>query len=865
MVNSNDGETKKRKTLSLKSNIEVHPTRYSPTNKTIEVEIKRKKCGLAITIDTEENSTTAKGIRIDERGGSHEAGNLTDSEFKARVEALQNAIKSDERVRSNEIEAKNDGKSYVWNDRSNIDVAEPNAYLRSQSREEQGSTAVKRTSVREFKKKETVLTSPVVFRADDYVKKSPVFAKDGQATPGSQQQQKFATQQDSSGASDHYQHKQKERGVDDVDSSKKRIKLIVRDKGSEKRERSSGKMSRALLSRVLNTDTEERARSIASLKRARQKLKNTGKEREVVKVVREVNIPDIMTVGELANRMAVRSADVVKYLMSTGTMATINQTIDGDTAEIICTEFGHTPKRVSEADVENELENIVDSPADMETRPPVVAVMGHVDHGKTTLLDTLRKASVAQKEVGGITQHVTAYQVETESGKKITFIDTPGHAAFSSIRTRGTNITDMIVLVVAADDGIKEQAVEVIKQAKSRNVPIIVAINKIDKPDINIEKIKSELMAHEVVLEDFGGETLSVAISAKQNINIDGLIEAILLQAEVMDLKASKVRKATGTILEARVDKGKGVIASVIMQHGIIREGDIFVAGSVFGKVRMLLDDDQRITFACPGSPVEIVGFNATPESGDILTVVDSEQKAREIAEYRVKTAKSKFDTAFAKPIEQMMGGDKIQILNVLVKADVYGSLEAVAASLEAIDHKEVAVKVVEKAIGVINEGDVAFSKNTNAVIVGFNVNVSPSAKELARANNVKILRHSIIYRLTEDVKTVMSTMLAPTVEENYIGRADVKKIFVVSKLGTIAGCYVTDGVIKKNDSKIKVIRNGICIFEGKIRSMKHERDEIKESQQSHECGILADGYNNFNEGDQIECYEIVLKSRYVD
>jgi translation initiation factor IF-2 len=862
MVSSNDGETKKRKTLSLKANFEVNPSRYSPNNKTIEVETKRRKRGLAVSIGDEEASVVTRDIFTNEQDlKNREIGNLTDNEFKTRVEALQKAIKNEGLTRSGETN--HESATYVFENQRDLDIGKHNAQLHTQTRREQVVVAPKKNLVREPRRKETLSTNPVVFRANDYVKK-PVFVKDGQTSPGVQPQ-KIGTQQDFPITSDRYQQKQKDRGTEDTDLSKKRIKLIVKDKGSEKKEYSSGKMSRAFLSRVLNSDTEERARSIASLKRARQKLRNVSKERDIVKVVREVNVLDMMTVGELASRMAVRSADVVKYLMSIGTMATINQIIDGDTAEVICTEFGHIPKRVSEADIESELENIVDSPDDMETRPPVVAVMGHVDHGKTTLLDTLRKSSVAQKEVGGITQHVTAYQIKTKNGKKITFIDTPGHAAFSKIRNRGACITDIIILVVAADDGIKEQTIEVINQAKFKNVPIIVAINKVDKPDINIEKIKSELMVHEIVLESFGGETLSVEISAKQNINIDGLIETIQLQAEVMDLKANKSRKAVGTILEARVDKGKGVVASVIVQHGTIRDGDIFVAGSVFGKVRMLLSCEQRVTSAEPGTPVEIVGFNATPESGDVFTVVDNEQKAKEIAEYRIKTAKSKIDTTFVKPIEQMMGGNKVQILNVLVKADVYGSLEAVSASLENISHPEIAVKVVEKAIGVINEGDVAFSKNTNATIVGFNVNVSPSAKELAKENNVKILRHNIIYHLTEEIRTIMGTMLAPTIEENYIGKADVKKIFVVSRLGTIAGCYVTDGVIKRNDSKIKVMRDGVCIFDGKIRSMKHEKDEIKESPQSHECGILADGYNNFNEGDQIECYEVVLKSRYVD
>ncbi len=566
--------------------------------------------------------------------------------------------------------------------------------------------------------------------------------------------------------------------------------------------------------------------------------------------------------------MAVRSAEVTKYLMSIGTMVTINQLIDGDTAEIICTEFGHIPHRISESDIENELTNVIDNPEDLVPRAPIVAIMGHVDHGKTTLLDTLRKTSVAQKEAGGITQHVAAYQIETKSGKKITFIDTPGHAAFTKIRARGAVITDIIILVVAADDGIKEQSIEVINQAKSQNVPLVIAINKIDKPNINIDKIKNELMAQGVILEDFGGEILSAEISAKQNINLDGLLEAVLLQAEMLELKANEKRPSVGTILESRIDKGKGVVASLIVQHGILKTGDIFVAGSSFGKIRTIYDDKgKKLINAGPSTPVEIVGFDTAPEPEDVLTVIETEQKAREIAEYRKQLAKMKSSKSVAKNINALMQNNSsdVKVLNILLKADVYGSLEAITASLEAIKHPEIKIQIVESGVGIISESDIDFAKNTDAIVIGFNVNTSAAAKASAKFYGIKILNHNIIYHMTKEVKSIMGSMLSPVVEENYIGTADLRKIFTISRLGTIAGCYVSDGVIKRNDSKIKVIRNGKCIFEGKIRSMRHEKDEIKESRQSHECGILVDGFNDFKIGDQIECYEIVLKSRYVD
>ncbi len=858
---NNDNKENKRRTLSLKSTVGVGAPKSSSGNKTIEVEIKRKKSGLTVDLGEKSDLISTK-VPMDSQDQLHfgQTGNLTDKEFETRVKALQEAIKDEEIIRQkevfNELKAKS-AETDMTNDTGELEQSEKIEEI--ENSDEIIAEQEKKSKRQEPKRRDTFVlnTNPIVFRASDYQKKA-VAPKKLEPVQTVKSETKPANITDIPIQEKASSYKPKEKVVDESDSPKK-MKIVVKAKTSDRRSQTAGKVSRAVLDRVMNNDSEERARSIASLKRARQKLKNSPKDQETVKVVREVDIPDMITVGELANRMAVRSAEVVKYLMSIGTMATINQPIDGDTAEVICTEFGHKPKRISESDIENELENIIDDPKDLTPRAPIVAVMGHVDHGKTTLLDTLRKTSVAQKEAGGITQHVAAYQIETKEGKKITFIDTPGHAAFSKIRARGAVITDIIVLVVAADDGIKEQSIEVINQAKAQNVPIVVAINKIDKPNINIDKVKTELMTQEIVLEDFGGETLSAEISAKQNINLDGLIETILLQAEILELKANKDRSPVGTVLESRVDKGKGVIASVIVQHGTIKSGDIFVAGGVFGKVRTIYDDKgKRLVSAGPATPIEIVGFDSTPEPGDILTVVDSEQKAREIAEYRKRSSKSKSSKFATKTMDQMMSGEKsiAKTLNILVKADVYGSLEAVVASLESIYHPE---------IKVISESDIDFAKTTEAIVIGFNVNTSAAAKESAKFYDIKVLNHNIIYHMTEEVKSIMGTMLAPIVEENYIGNADVRKIFTISRFGTIAGCYVTDGIIKKASSKIKIMRAGNCVFEGKIRSMRHEKDEIKESRQSHECGILAEGYNDFKEGDQIECYEIVLKSRSVD
>ncbi|MDR3030807.1 MAG: translation initiation factor IF-2 [Holosporales bacterium] len=862
-----------RKTISIKpGGGGMFRRASSSTGKTVEIEIKRRKRGLSVDID-EPNSNFEKISNKSE--SSVNLGNLTDQEFKTRVKALQEAMKEEEtdysasRLSSgqNEFEAES---LKILDERNpsplSVSVKEPEPFIRPERRNKRKE---------EKFNSQSNTTQPVVFRAREHLRKASNLDKNLANNKKKEFEQNPPTLNSdfpnillNKTQPSRFKAKSPEDLKENV-SSRKKIKVVVRERAFPKKSQSSGKISRTILDRVLNNDFEERTRSEASLRRAKMKLKNSiNKEFEVVKVVREVLIPDNITIAELANRMAARSSEIIKYLLSIGTIATVNQTIDADTAEIICSEFGHIPKRVSDSDIENEVENIVDDPKDMHPRAPIVAIMGHVDHGKTTLLDAIRKTGVAQKEAGGITQHVAAYQIETTHGKKITFIDTPGHAAFSNIRKRGAVITDIIVLVVAADDGIKEQTIEVISQAKTQNVPIIVAINKVDRPNINIDKVKAELMAREVILEDFGGDVLSVEISALKNTNLNNLLDTILLQAEILDLKANPNRKAVGTVIESRIDKGKGIVSSIIVQHGTIKYGEAFVAGASFGKVRTIYDyKGKKITSAGPSSPIELIGFDSAPEPGDILSVIDSEQMTREIAEYRKTVIKSSKNPTAIKSIEQLMAGENLgaKELNILIKADVFGSLEAIVASIELIQHPEIKTKIVEKSLGAITESDVDFAKNTRAVIVGFNVNITSLAKSSAKLNNITILSQNIIYRITEEIKQIMGTMLSPIVEENYIGAADVRKIFVISRYGTIAGCYVPEGIIKRADSKIKVIRDGKLVFEGKIRSMKHEKDEIKESRQGHECGILAEGYNDFKEGDKIECYEIVLKQRSMD
>ncbi|MDR0695342.1 MAG: translation initiation factor IF-2 [Holosporales bacterium] len=855
MANTDDsGDAKQRKVLSIKIDLEAGSQRTPVGNKTVEVEIKRKRSGLSMTVETKARD------RLKMVETKTNSDKLTEKEFKRRVKVLQEALKEGETAKADR-EVMSDPQLTVRApgriDEGGIDRHEkqrqdterhPTQKPDTKRSERTGPSTARRDGSRP--------TQTVVFRASEY-KENEI----------SGQQQKSINGGTTS-ESPVFAWKQAPQGGTRTDDSRKKFEMVVKTRTSERRTSNSKKISRAYIDRAMNSDSEERGRSMASIRRARQKLRQSDKAPEVAKVIREVSIPDTITISELANRMAVRVADVIKYLMSIGTVATTEQLVDGDTAEVICTEFGHIPKRVSESDIENVLHDIISDPANMTTRTPIVAIMGHVDHGKTTLLDAIRQVNTVPKEAGGITQRVASYQIATRDGRKITFIDTPGHVAFSSMRARGTVITDIIVLVVAADDGVKDQTIEVIIQAKKQNVPIVVAINKVDKPNSNIERVKADLMKCGIVLEGDGGDVLSESISARQNLNIENLLDVILLQAEMMELSADSKRKAIGTVLESRIDKGRGVVATVIIQHGTIFEGDVFVAGSAYGKVRnMCSDRGERVKRAGPSFPVDIVGFNSSPAPGDVLTVVDSEQQAREIAEYRADLAKRKSITLSGASVDQLISGEKnaVQILNLLIKTDLYGSLEAVTAAIECISHPEVGARIIEQGVGVISESDVDFAKSSNATIVGFNVGISTIAKEAAKISGIQIIQHTVIYHMIDEIKSLMSKLLVPLIRENYIGTADVRKIFFISRLGNIAGCYVSDGIIKKNETKIKVIRDGKCLFEGKIKSMRHEKDEIKEARQNHECGILADGYNEFKEGDQIECYEIELKARSVD
>ena len=589
-------------------------------------------------------------------------------------------------------------------------------------------------------------------------------------------------------------------------------------------------------------------------------------QKEYKKLSREVDLPELITVSELADRMSEKTGDVVKKLFTMGVVVTSNQAIDADTAEIIIGEFGHTTKRVSHSDVENVLDESDDSNAKKLPRAPIVTIMGHVDHGKTSLLDALRETDVVKGEHGGITQHIGASRIQTKEGKFITFLDTPGHEAFSEMRSRGANVTDIVVLVVAADDGVKEQTIEAISHAKAAKVPIIVAVNKIDKPGGDPTRVKNELLSHNIVAEDLGGDVMFVNVSAKNKINLDKLEEAILLQAEVLDLESVYEGKASGVVLESRIDPGRGVVATLLVQKGTLNTSDLIVVGTSFGKVRRMSDDHgKNLKLATPSVPVEIIGLDSAPNAGDKFTEVDEERQAREIISYRSR--KEKETKALRNSVKSMSdifkqsGTDKLKYLNVIIKADVHGSAEAINGSVAKLNNEEVAVKVVHMATGGISESDINLAAASDAIILGFNVRANPSAKEMARLKNVDIRYYSIIYNLTDDLKLLLSGMMAPVQREDYLGQAEIRQVFKVSGSGKIAGTYVTDGLIKRS-AKVRLLRDNVVIHDGILKTLKRFKDDVKEVKSGFECGVAFENYEDIKEKDMLECYELTEQKR---
>jgi len=609
-------------------------------------------------------------------------------------------------------------------------------------------------------------------------------------------------------------------------------------------------------------DEEERQRSHAAY--ARRNLRLKGKPVEVKeKLSREVVLPETITIQELANRMSERAVDVIRLLMRQGEMHKINDVIDADTAELIAEELGHTVKRVADSDVEEGLYGAPDAEEHLAQRPPVVTIMGHVDHGKTSLLDAIRQANVVSGEAGGITQHIGAYQVTSPGGAPITFIDTPGHAAFTAMRARGAKVTDIVVLVVAADDGVMPQTIEAINHARAAHVPMIVAINKIDKPEAKPERVRTELLQHEVQVETFGGETLEVEVSAKQHLNLDKLLELIALQAEVLDLKANPDRSAEGTVIEARLDKGRGPVATVLVQRGTLNVGDLVVAGTQWGRVRALLDDKGVVrSQAGPSFPVEILGFSGTPEAGDRMAVVETEARAREITEYRERQKRDKLAArggSARSSLSDMMSQLKTagrKEFPLVVKGDVQGSVEAIIAALEKLGTDEVAARVVHAGVGGISESDITLAEASGAAVIGFNVRAHKEAREEAERLGIEIRYYNIIYNLVDDVKAAMSGLLAPTLRESMLGNALILEVFDISKVGKVAGCRITDGRVERG-ANVRLIRDNVVVHEGKLSTLKRFKDEVKEVDAGQECGMAFENYQDMRQGDVIECYRI--------
>ena len=635
----------------------------------------------------------------------------------------------------------------------------------------------------------------------------------------------------------------------------KKERAVKARAGEERRVRGRLTITNAL-------DEEQRQRSLASLKRhrERQKKQTIGPQAQL-KIQRDVVIPEVITIQELANRMAERGVDVIKYLMKDGEMHKITDVIDSDTAQLIAEEFGHVVRRVSEADVEEGFIGAEDIAEDVEPRAPVVTIMGHVDHGKTSLLDAIRATNVVSQEAGGITQHIGAYQVVTPAGQKITFIDTPGHEAFTAMRQRGAQVTDIVVLVVAADDGVKPQTVEAINHAKAAQVPMIVAINKIDKQGADPQRVRTELLSHEIVVESLGGDTLEIEVSALKKTGLDRLLEAIALQAEVLELKANPNRPAEGVIVEAKLERGRGPVGTALVQRGTLHLGDLVVAGSAYGRVRALINDvGEQVKDAGPSVPVEVLGFDSAPEAGDQFAVVENEARAREITDYRLRERRKRLAVAGQRgSLEQMMTQLKAagtKEFTLLVKGDVQGSVEAIVAALDKLGTDEVRARIIHAGVGGITESDVGLASTSGAVILGFNVRANSQAREAAERDGVEIRYYAVIYDLVDEVKQAMSGLLAPTRRETFLGNAEILEVFAISKVGKVAGCRVTEGKVERG-AHVRLIRDNVVVHEGKLSTLKRFKDEVREVVAGQECGMAFEGYQDMRQGDIIECFEV--------
>ena len=832
-MSDNDG----KKTLGVRSGPRAGNVKQSFSHgrsKNVVVETKRKrivvpKAGTSKTTIQTSNKEGAKNL----------SSGITDTEMERRLKALQ-AAKA----------------------READEVAQREANAKEREQEREQKRLEQENKQRELKKAEELANEKAAEveaakkQAEDQAKRAAIEAKTATKS-NTPQRREFGEQKGPRPASPS--SRKKDRDGDERSSG--------RGRGDEGRR--SGKLT---LSQALDGGERSHQKSMAAMKRkqerARQKALGQTQERE--KIVREVQVPEAIIVSELANRMAERSAEVVKSLMKMGMMVTQNQVIDADTAELIIEEFGHKIVRVSDSDVEDAITEIEDKPEDLKPRPPVITIMGHVDHGKTSLLDSIRNAKVVAGEAGGITQHIGAYQVKTKDGTILSFLDTPGHAAFTSMRSRGAQVTDIVVLVVAADDSVMPQTIEAINHAKAAEVPMIVAINKCDKPEANPDNVRTELLQHEVIVEAMSGEVQDVEVSAITGQGLDELLEAIALQAEILELKANSKRAAHGAVIEAQLDVGRGPVATVLVQNGTLKQGDIFVVGEQWGKVRALINDkSERVKEAGPSVPVEVLGLNGTPEAGDVLNVVETEAQAREIAEYRENAAKEKRAAAGAgTSLEQLMAKAKedenVTEMPILVKADVQGSAEAIVQAMEKIGNEEVRVRVLHYGVGAITDTDVGLAEASGAPVMGFNVRANASARNSANQKGVEIRYYSIIYDLVDDVKAAASGLLSAEIRENFIGYSQIKEVFKVSGVGKVAGCLVTEGVARRS-AGVRLLRDDVVIHEGTLKTLKRFKDEVPEVQSGQECGMAFENYEDIRPNDVIEIFEREEIARKLD
>ncbi|MGD9862820.1 MAG: translation initiation factor IF-2 [Pseudodonghicola sp.] len=826
-----------KKTLGLRGGSHSGNVKQSFSHgrtKNVVVETKRKR----VVVPKPGAGKAAGGSSPKAGDPSRRPAGISDAEMERRLKALQ-AAKAREVVEAREREEEERRRAEERERRR----AEQEAKEREQREAEERARARAEEEERKRAEEEAAAKRAAAAAAAAAAEPAePRKADTGRGAP--KQQQQPAVEQPAAARKTEREREQPARAP----------RSKARDEG-----RRAGKLT---LNQALTGGEGGRQRSMAAMKRKQERARQKAMgalERE--KIIREVQLPETIVVSELANRMAERVADVVKALMNMGMMVTQNQTIDADTAELIIEEFGHKVVRVSDADVEDVIQHEEDKPEDLLPRPPVVTIMGHVDHGKTSLLDAIRNANVTAGEAGGITQHIGAYQVETKGGDILTFLDTPGHAAFTSMRSRGAQVTDIVILVVAADDSVMPQTVEAINHAKAAGVPMIVAINKIDKHEANPDKVRTELLQHEVVVEKMSGEVQDVEVSAVTGQGLDELLEAIALQAEILELKANPNRAAEGAVIEAQLDVGRGPVATVLVQNGTLHQGDIFVVGEQYGKVRALVNDKgERVKEAGPSVPVEVLGLNGTPEAGDVLNVVETEAQAREIAEYRAQVAKDKRAAAgAATTLEQLMkkakDDESVSELPVVVKADVQGSAEAIVQALEKVGNEEVRVRVIHSGVGAITETDIGLAEASGCPVIGFNVRANAPARNAANQKGVEIRYYSVIYDLVDDVKAAASGLLSNEIRENFIGYAEIKEVFKVTGVGKVAGCLVTEGVARRS-AGVRLLRDNVVIHEGTLKTLKRFKDEVSEVQSGQECGMAFENYDDIRPGDVIEIFE---------